>query len=185
MKLISFYAGTFGTLRGRLGRWEFAWRFLVLAVLAPVLLSVFDLIADILGTRMPADPASMLLLRLSEILIRLGSAVLASLTAYGLIAIGVRRLHDVSISGGWLVADALFRLITLGQAIHLYISAADVGGDYQRSQYGYAGALIALNLVISLAWFLYPGTKGANPYGERPNRAQQKQEIRERLEPTL
>lgn len=136
----------FADFSGRAPRAEYWWFYLGYIILS-VLLNILVSISPILGL--------------------LGVAYLVLLIP--MLAVGVRRLHDIDRTGWWLLAPAVpygIGLVLLGTAVFTNpAGAATSGGLGAGIVFFGIGAILAL---VVFVFTLLPGTKGPNRFGPDP-----------------
>jgi uncharacterized membrane protein YhaH (DUF805 family) len=89
-----------------------------------------------------------------------------------MIAVGVRRLHDIDRTGWWLLAPILPYSIGFALMFPAMMSgAADPTNPFNMTGLGVASIFLLLGLAMALTVFIFsllPGTKGPNRYGPDP-----------------
>ena len=107
---------------------------------------------------------------ISEIFGLLAIAYLALIIP--MIAVGVRRLHDIDRTGWWLLAPILPYAIGFAMMFPAMMSgAADPANPFNMTGLGVASIFLLLGLAMALTVFIFsllPGTKGPNRYGPDP-----------------
>jgi len=89
------------------------------------------------------------------------------------LAVQIRRLHDINRSGWWMGAFWLLYLVYVGLTFSYAFTASSVTDGAPPSVAGaLAVAVLALVFfvysIMLLVFFCLPGTKGANRYGDDP-----------------
>jgi len=134
---------------GRAPRAEYWWFYLGYIVLA-VVLNILTSISEIFGL--------------------LGILYLALIIP--MIAVGVRRLHDIDRTGWWLLAPILPYAIGFALMFPAIMSgAADPANPFNMTGLGVASIFLLLGLAMAILVFVFsvlPGTKGPNRYGPDP-----------------
>ena len=134
---------------GRAPRAEYWWFYLGYMILA-VLLNMLTSISEIFGL--------------------FGLLYLALIIP--MIAVGVRRLHDIGRSGWWLLAPILPYAIGFAMIFPAMMSgAADPTNPFSMTGLGLASIFLLLGLVMAIVVFIFsvlPGTRGDNSYGPDP-----------------
>lgn len=136
---------------GRVGRLAFLGRLLiiVLVLAGVVVLNLFALSSFIfLG---PGALIVMVLMTLFTVFLVMASS-LAALSLY------VRRLHDINLSGYWVILVIVLWFIK-------YIGVFVYSDLFMVFFHGLSLGLYILNLLILLVLLFWPGSKGLNKYG--------------------
>jgi uncharacterized membrane protein YhaH (DUF805 family) len=108
-----------------------------------------------------------ILTRISVFFGILGLAYLALIIP--MIAVAVRRLHDINRTGWWLLAPLGPYLIGFAMILPAMMSGA--GGPPSFTGLGIAGIFMAIGMVLAIVLFIFsllPGTRGPNRYGPDP-----------------
>ena len=107
---------------------------------------------------------------ISEIFGLLGILYLALVIP--MIAVGVRRLHDIDRTGWWLLAPILPYAIGFAMMFPAMMSgAADPANPFNMTGLGLVSIFLLLGLAMAVLVFVFsvlPGTKGPNRYGPDP-----------------
>ena len=135
----------FFTLKGRLNRL----RYLKYSVFLFILFAVFTVLCMIATAAAEKSDSSVLLIS-ALICFFCGAAVF-----WGMIALSVRRLHDLNLSGWWYAL--IFLVSTVGSVLARSEDGAVVAA---------ATVLNVVTVVFSFYLFLKKGTDGDNDYGE-------------------
>lgn len=134
---------------GRAPRAEYWWFYLAYLIFA-ILLNVLTGISEIFGL--------------------LGILYLALIIP--MIAVGVRRLHDIDRTGWWLLAPILPYAIGFAMMFPAIMSGgADPANPFNMTGLGVASIFMLLGLAMAITVFIFsvlPGTKGPNRYGPDP-----------------
>jgi uncharacterized membrane protein YhaH (DUF805 family) len=90
-----------------------------------------------------------------------------------MLAVQIRRLHDISRSGWWLGAFWLLYILYMGYSFTFILSAAQTTDGTPPNMAGAAAfGIIALAMfiysIVLLVFFCLPGTRGPNRFGEDP-----------------
>lgn len=89
-----------------------------------------------------------------------------------MIAVGVRRLHDIDRSGWWLLAPIVPYALGFAMMFPAILSgAADPANPFSMTGLGLAGIFLLIGFLMAVAVFIFsllPGTKGNNRYGPDP-----------------
>ena len=89
-----------------------------------------------------------------------------------MIAVGVRRLHDIDRTGWWLMAPILPYAIGFAMMFPAMVSgAADPANPFNMAGLGLASIFLLLGVAMAITIFIFsllPGTKGPNRYGPDP-----------------
>lgn len=134
---------------GRAPRAEYWWFYLGYIILA-IVLNVLTSVSEIFGL--------------------LGIVYLALIIP--MIAVGVRRLHDIDRTGWWLLAPVLPYAIGFAMMFPAILSgAADPANPFNMTGLGLASIFLLIGFAMAVAVFIFsllPGTKGPNRYGPDP-----------------
>lgn len=146
----------YATFSGRAPRAEYWWFYLAYILLA-VLLQILSSIHALFGL--------------------LGILYLALIIP--MLAVGVRRLHDINRTGWWLLAPFVPYLIGFAIAAPALLSS---GGNVLAAQAGLGSAAIffligGILAIVLLVFTVLPGTKGPNRYGPDPYEEQNLGEV--------
>lgn len=140
---------------GRSRRKEY-WMFFLLNVI--VYLVLLALILGVGGAASFADPTDMGAMMagagVAMVLLIVPFYIWAILTGLASLAVTIRRLHDLNLSGWYLVAFYVVIIVA-------FIALAQAGPTLLLSFMG----LVWLLSIVVMAW---PGTKGPNKYGSDP-----------------
>jgi uncharacterized membrane protein YhaH (DUF805 family) len=107
------------------------------------------------------------LTRISAVLGLLGIAYLGLIIP--LIAVGVRRLHDIDRTGWWLLAPII--PYVLGFALLFPRILASDGDPFAFASFGPALILLLIGFALAVTVFIFsvlPGTPGPNRFGPNP-----------------
>jgi uncharacterized membrane protein YhaH (DUF805 family) len=89
-----------------------------------------------------------------------------------MLAVQIRRLHDINRTGWWLGAFWLLYIVYIGLTFGLVASVgANPGAPPSMGGFAVLGVIAIVFFVYSivlLVFFCLPGTKGANRYGDDP-----------------
>lgn len=116
-----------------------------------------------------------ILTRISSVLGILGILYLGLIIP--MIAVAVRRMHDVNRTGWWILAPALPYLLAIAMVLPKVFSGQ---GAAFGSDFGAAIALILVAMVLGIVVFVFsvlPGTTGPNRYGPDPYDEEQLEEV--------
>jgi uncharacterized membrane protein YhaH (DUF805 family) len=102
--------------------------------------------------------------------------ILIIFVALGLVipvlAVGVRRLHDIDRTGWWLLAPILPYALGVAMMFPAILSgAADPANPFSMAGLGLVGILFLIGFALAIVLFIFtllPGTKGDNRYGPDP-----------------
>ena len=149
------YRRLYPAIAGRSRRKEY-WMFFLLNVI--VYLVLLALILGVGGAASFADPTDMGAMMagagVAMVLLIVPFYIWAILTGLASLAVTIRRLHDLNLSGWYLVAFYVVIIVA-------FITLAQAGPTLLLSFMG----LVWLLSIVVMAW---PGTKGPNKYGSDP-----------------
>lgn len=95
-----------------------------------------------------------------------------------MLAVGVRRLHDIDRTGWWLLAPAIPYAIAIAMMGTAFLG--DPTSLASSAGLGTAGIFMLIGFVMALVVFVFtllPGTKGENRYGPDPYGPQNLDEV--------
>jgi uncharacterized membrane protein YhaH (DUF805 family) len=158
---------------GRSSRAEFWWFFLFATIFyAAVTFLLMRSVASMVPSQ-PSDPANAVNFANSGMGILMSiSGLLWLALLCPMIAVQVRRLHDLNRSGWWIGGFWLLYLAYLGLTFSMVVSGLRTPGAAAQMGGFAAAGIVAISLfvysIVLLVFFCLRGTTGANRYGDDP-----------------